>query len=475
MTCLVCGESDAAGECSFHAGRAHKAGTTDGRNDYTDYYRWSCCAKTELAKLPGELPPDRSPGCLQNDLHLTAANVAFVHSPEQEAFARECASAIQRDGLTVTLTEFEDLDDCDLESFTLLALFPDPSQVEEVSALQERTAAFERAPWFLAFNVDPDSANLKAQTTVADTERIVTRAVFEGLAAWHGRNRKSPFNLFLSYRHKDEFIAQELYSHLSCWWDRAVLGPGVEWSSEIENGIRDCSLFMLLMNGELPRESYVWNEIELAIKYERDVAILALGNEDEAVLERFEIDPASLERYTITDSALGDPEYQRMRVNKASIGSSTLFVFRHLSQQLGIPKASRDAGKMWQAKVPTLCSYLHRYPDYQFYSNREPVPMTNLLEPVDANDAPVAGPYIELQRALYSPRSEPEISVAVEEGEEDVRERRHPIFEIGAILAAIGIFLMVVGEMPYNAGLWLFALGGALAMTNINDWWRSIQ
>jgi hypothetical protein len=126
--------------------------------------------------------------------------------------------------------------------------------------------------------------NERSRIHKAEPNDLVNAAI-QGVRQRFTQGVLPQFSVFLSYRRADSAIAAAVHRFAAqCWWDRAVLNPGVDWASEIVTAIEACRLFVLVVRDPLPSESYVWRELNLALKYQKPIAILSFGTGGEGVL-----------------------------------------------------------------------------------------------------------------------------------------------------------------------------------------------
>jgi hypothetical protein len=119
-------------------------------------------------------------------------------------------------------------------------------------------------------------ADERSRIHKADPKDLVDAAI-QGVRQEFAERSSPRLNVFLSYRSADSTIASAVHRFAPCWWDKAMLNPGVDWASDIFMAIETCQLFVLIVRDPLPTESYVWQELRLAIKHKRPIAILSFG------------------------------------------------------------------------------------------------------------------------------------------------------------------------------------------------------
>jgi hypothetical protein len=232
-------------------------------------------------------------------------------------------------------------------------------------------------------NVDPEAVETRVQIAAADRVELLFEAIVGAVRSWHGQLTRSPYAMFLSYRRKDAPIAQTINRFMTSWWDHAVLRPGVDWASEIEVGITSCSLFVLLLRGDIPTDSYIWRELELAVQHEKPIAVLAFGDEGEEVIDRCGIRPKDLEPCELAepprDSLLPGRTFRLLR---AGTETRPIMYFPNLQAQLEWPDASDSPYDYDTPNTVGLLSLLRNYPSYRLYPTEPWIPIWNLITPL---------------------------------------------------------------------------------------------
>jgi internalin A len=90
--------------------------------------------------------------------------------------------------------------------------------------------------------------------------------------------------VFFSYSHKDEWLRDELETHLkllqrqgiiSTWHDRKIL-PGAEWGGEIDNHLERARIILLLVSADFLASDYCWDlEVRRAVeRHEKGEAVV---------------------------------------------------------------------------------------------------------------------------------------------------------------------------------------------------------
>lgn len=383
MRCLVCESSDDGGVCSFHPGNRFFVHTMGARDDYRDVYSWTCCAGSERSTVEEgrDVPPSFSPGCTNAGSHLHAARILLAFSPSRLALATSCAEALSREGFDVSQSSIGLAAREDFGDFACVAILPDTSDGATALQLVDAARALAHPPWMIVCNVDPTSVNARVQMAAVQDVQHLRETIVGGVRSWHGQLKESPFGIFLSYRRVDAVIATTIHRFMPSWWDRAALHPGVDWASEIEVGIRSCRLFVLLLRGDIPADSYIWRELDLALQYERPLAILGFRNEGDQLLERCGILAEDLQPCEI-----GKPRHelgrrQPLRLLRAGTETRPFMYFSNLQAQLAWPEGSCSVDDYDTPNTVELLSLIRDYPDYRLYSTDPWVPIWSLMRP----------------------------------------------------------------------------------------------
>jgi hypothetical protein len=180
----------------------------------------------------------------------------------------------------------------------------------------------------------------------------------------------------------DSAVATTINRFMTSWWDHAVLRPGVDWASEIEVGIRNCKLFALLLRGEVPADSYIWRELDLAVRHERPIAVLAFQDEGDLVLDRCGIRSKDVQFCKLSKPPESE-SLQRQSFRLWRVGTETrpLLCFPDLQAQLGWPENSDSRYDYDTPGTVELLSLLRDYPNYRLYSTDPWVPIWRLMTP----------------------------------------------------------------------------------------------
>jgi len=170
---------------------------------------------------------------------------------------------------------------------------------------------------------------------------------------------------------------------MTIWWDDAVLRPGVDWASEVEVGISSCRLFALLLRGDIPTDSYIWRELELAVQHKSPIAVLAFGDEGKEVIDRCGIRPEDRKPCELAEP-LRDSVLQRRTfwVLRAGTEARPIMYFHNLHAQLVWPDASDNPYDYDTPDTVGLLSLLRDYPNYRRYSTQPWIPVWNLITPL---------------------------------------------------------------------------------------------
>jgi len=99
--------------------------------------------------------------------------------------------------------------------------------------------------------------------------------------------------VFLSYSHQDHEFVSRLAIHLEdrgadVWIDKMDIHAGTEWRERIAQGIRDCTVFVLVVSPTSLRSDWAQREVDLAVQYGKPILQL--------LYRRAQLPPA-LERY----------------------------------------------------------------------------------------------------------------------------------------------------------------------------------
>lgn len=383
MQCMVCGSTSAGAQCSFHPGNLAYIQTSDARTDYRDVYRWSCCAKHSLsdAQSDADVVPIHAPGCTVAPAHINSASLLLWHSKSRIDFAEKCETLLREMGYDVDVLPLGVESIRPTHHYFCIAVLPDEADATTAIDLAESQQALASPPWVIVFSA-LHAAQARTQTSAASLAEETCHAIVRGVRMRHGGINNSPFNVFLSYRRTDLPVAKTLNKRLASWWDKHVLTPGVDWASEIEVGVRSCSLFVLLLRGDIPPESYVWRELSLAQKHRRPVAILAFEDEGEAALLKYGLSVDMLEWCELLTPATSSHHPPIIVGRYLSVEYSVLY-FRRLTAQLNWPSRSEDADAYDTDPTISLLNMLRDFPQYRFYSTDPWRPLWELMKPVE--------------------------------------------------------------------------------------------
>jgi len=382
MPCLVCGSTTTSDPCSFHPGKPNYTQSTDGRNDHRDVYRWSCCGQYALSEIKAgsDVSPEHAPGCITATTHLTAAPILISHSSSRSDLAHASGASLRDMGFDVALSPMDAPSRADHSGYACVAIIPEEADALSAIDMADGVRASTRPPWVIVFSAR-DAVHARTQTSSLNRADEVSSAISRGVRMHHGHLETSPFNVFLSYRRADTPVAAAINKRLSSWWDQHVLSPGVDWASEIDLGIRACSLFVVLFRGDVPPESYVWRELDLAIKYERSIAILAFEDEGQAALLRCGISRDMLEWCELR--APWFPDREAFLVGRHSSGERSILYFRRLGSQLQWPPNSERADEYDTSLAISFLNTLRDFPRYRFYSNEPWTQVWDLMRPIE--------------------------------------------------------------------------------------------
>ena len=385
MRCLVCKSTQHDTACSFHPGNRFQVHTTGARDDYRDVYSWTCCAKSEVSIVENghDVPPSFSPGCTTAGSHLDGARILLISSPSKSAPATSCAERLAQEGFEVIQCSFLSATREGLNGVACVGFLPDVGDAATAFHLADAVRGTAQPPWMVVCNVDPEAVETRMQIAATDSVEGLFEAIVGAVRSWHGQLTRSPYDIFLSYRRKDAAIAKTINRFMPSWWDRAVLRPGVDWASEIEVGISSCRLFALLLRGDVPTDSYIWRELELAVQHERPIAVLAFRGEGEEVIDRCGIRPEDLEPCQLTEPPRNSLLPRRtFRLLRAGTETRPIMYFPSLQAQLRWPDASDSPYDYDTPDTVGLLCLLRDYPNYRLYSTEPWIPVWNLITPL---------------------------------------------------------------------------------------------
>jgi hypothetical protein len=356
------------------------------RDDYSDAYLWTCCAKPERSTVENsrDVPPPFSPGCTTAASHLNAARILLISSPSKAATASSCGDTLAGMGFEVGQRSFSAAAREDFDGSACAVFLPDDNDLDGAIHFVNAASGTPTSPWMLVCNVDPEAVETRLQIAATETVDLLVEAIVGAVRSWHGQLAGSPYDIFLSYRRRDAAVAQTINRFMPSWWDRAVLRPGVDWASDIEIGISRCKLFVVFLRGDIPASSYIWRELELARQHEKPIVILGFRSEGEEVLERCGILPEDLELCELAEPDRNSilPR-RRFRLQLAGTETTPMMHFSRLQEQLGWPDSSDNRYDYDTRETVGLLSLLRDYPNYRLDSNEPWVPIWNLITPVE--------------------------------------------------------------------------------------------
>ena len=296
--CIRCGSDNSS--CSFHSGEASIAFSTgaDARSPdmaYRDVYTWSCCGKHEPSEVIDgiERPPSRKSGCCEAAAHLFQAKVTFVTGSDVFGLFEGSNATFVRAGIDVdfiSLDKFVPESGLWAESAAVCFLL---GQEFHEEAMRKSEALREGNPSIpIVIFSDPDHVNgwrIQALSSHGMTPEILSNAVHRAIR-WGARPNLlwSPL-IFLSYSRVDASVMQSWVDRLNrmerpCWVDKQMLAPGVDWSDEIETGIRSSENFVMILTKNTPRPTYCWKELEIARAAGKPLIIVAFDGQSERFL-----------------------------------------------------------------------------------------------------------------------------------------------------------------------------------------------
>src|ERR1035437_9667091 len=111
-------------------------------------------------------------------------------------------------------------------------------------------------------------------------------------------------DIFISYSRKDSAQAEQLAEQLtsaglSCWIDKSGIVGAEQWATEIVEGIRACTTFILLLSHNSITSDNVLRELSLAS--EKRKRVLPVDLEPSVLPSSFEYPLAGLQRVAISD------------------------------------------------------------------------------------------------------------------------------------------------------------------------------
>lgn len=355
MRCLLCDAPDAThpGPCSFHPGHASFNYTSDSRVDYRDLYVWSCCARSDLSAITQDgfdVAPSISPGCVTLPTHRAQANVRIYFSKQHKKEAMTAAETLSVAGYSVDIRVAHRFKPTDVEGLACILFLTEQS---EASLVEHCITAAKRAPnppWILVCPRGRRPAESRLELAGASLADVVPPAVRKFFAP----AGQFDYPLFLSYRRAELPMAKGLIRFTRAWWDKFVLSPGVEWATEIEEGIKAAGLFVLAHRDRLPSASYVWKELALARAHKKPIAILSFEGEDRRLLSACGVKVSKL----VEASTAGSSPLKF----KYSLGPDPIVYFPDLHKQLRLVPDRTSAETYKTYEVAHLVSFLRDFP-----------------------------------------------------------------------------------------------------------------
>ena len=296
--CIRCGGRD--GSCDFHSGEAWRAFSTgafarDPEMAYRDIYVWTCCGKHQPSELVNgaEQPPLRRPGCCHAEGHLFRARVTFVTSIDMSVLFKAAEAMFEQAGIdvdVVPLKQFSPESESGNEAVAICFLLR--QDLHEVAMRQTELLRETRPSVPIVIFSDPERVNgwrMQASSSEGMTPEIIRNAVFRAIR-WSARPNLSWSPLiFLSYSRVDAAVMRAWAERLDqmqqpCWVDERMLAPGVEWSDEIEAGIRSSENFVMILTKNTPHPTYCWKEVEIARAAGKPIVVVAFDGQRERFL-----------------------------------------------------------------------------------------------------------------------------------------------------------------------------------------------
>ena len=287
MPCLLCGMADEASACSFHPGRPFLSHSLGPRGDWNDAYIWSCCgryAESSVDVNGYNTQPPHSPGCVIQQQHISIAAIHLFSSEKGRDLALKTAAALKDSGFRAEISDIRKPSTSEIEKADCVVFVSADADAPLVENWVEQLSV-ETGPWVLVCYLT--RGNERSRIQQAEANDLVSAAI-QGVRQRFAQRSIPEFKIFLSYRHADSAIAAAVHRFAAqCWWDKAMFNPGVDWASELVMAIEGCQLFVLVVRDPLPSESYVWRELNLALKHHKPIAILSFGAGGEDVLSQY--------------------------------------------------------------------------------------------------------------------------------------------------------------------------------------------
>lgn len=101
--------------------------------------------------------------------------------------------------------------------------------------------------------------------------------------------------VFISYSHKDEFVAEKLVdilkaAGLEAWYDKQEIMPGENWGEKIAEGLKESTAMVVLLTPDALKSSHVLWDISYALgdqAYNRRLIPVLLGSPEEFQNDNF--------------------------------------------------------------------------------------------------------------------------------------------------------------------------------------------
>jgi hypothetical protein len=368
MQCLLCNTADVAGACSFHPGRPVLSHNLGAYGDYNDAFIWSCCsrfAESSVDAKGGYILPSRSPGCVVREKHTSLAAIHFCCSKQGRELALNAANALKGSGFFADISDIRSPAVASIAGaacVVFLSTANDAPIVEDwLEALANQTAP-RAVVCFL------DNGDQRSRIHKAEPDNLVHAAI-QGVRQKFTQGALNRFKVFLSYRRADSAISAAVHRFTAqCWWDNAALDPGVDWASEIVTAIEACRLFVLVVRDPLPPASYVWKELNLALKHEKPIAILSFGSGGEELLAKCGSYVGEMKLAGIwADRPVAGRPRDRLRFSCHSASPPKLLYFSDMYEQLRIAQPSsrttEDRETYGTPNSVKLFNFLGGYPE----------------------------------------------------------------------------------------------------------------
>ncbi len=152
-------------------------------------------------------------------------------------------------------------------------------------------------------------------------------------------------DVFISYRRKDsEFVAQ-LYEELtqrgiSAWFDKADIDVAAHWRTSISEGIRDCTLFLVVLSPDAVQSVNIRKEVDLAEGHNKKIIPLMWRQTDIPVA--FEYALAGIQWIDFQETASQENFDQLADVIKRLLGGESMH------------EATTDKQIATESKIPAI-------------------------------------------------------------------------------------------------------------------------